>query len=117
MTKTASIKNAQNISKPQLEFLPYLYTDIYLEPIGVRPSILLLVCTRLQFAPRFSDLAYLLINKDMRNHTNRGILQTRQPTIPKIVNAQKGSLPVPPKSGPSRGIIKVKVPGIPTNLH
>jgi len=56
-------------------------------------------------------------NKDMRNQTNRGILQNRLPTIPKITNAQKGSLPVPPKSGPSRGIIKVKVPGIPTNLH
>ena len=68
-------------------------------------------------SPSFADLAYLFINKDMRNQTNRGILQTRQPTIPKIVNAQKGSLPVPPKSGPSRGIIKVKVPGIPTNLH
>ena len=59
----------------------------------------------------------LFINKDMRNQTNRGILQKRQPAIPKIANAQKGSLPVPPKSGPSRGIIKVKVPGIPTNLH
>ena len=35
MTKTASIKNAQNISKPQLEFLPYLYTDIDFEPIGM----------------------------------------------------------------------------------
>ena len=57
------------------------------------------------------------INKDIRGQTNRGILQNRQPAIPRIANAQKSSLPVPPKSGPSRGIIKVKVPGIPTNLH
>ena len=61
--------------------------------------------------------AIFFTKKDMRNQINRGILQNRQPTIPKIANAQVGSLPVPPKSGPSRGIIKVKVPGMPTNLH
>ena len=57
------------------------------------------------------------INKDMKNQATSGILQNIQPIIPKIANSQRGSLPVPPKSGPSRGIIKVKVPEIPTNLH
>ena len=63
------------------------------------------------------DHHYGFINKDMRNQANRGILQNKQPTIPRIANAQRGSFPVPPKSGPSRGMIKVTVPGIPTNLH